>query len=305
MDTMTIGIGYGMAAWWRDGHPENIYRGLDEIALAGFDGVEIFGAPYQTFTNRPAHFRRLLEMHGLTLSSVYSGYTYLDPARQAHEDEEFRRVAAFAAEAGAKWVLLDGGHKPNLRSADDVTDDDVAIVADAATRYAGVAREHGLSLAWHQHWGGVFEWSAPFHRFMARTDPSLVHFCPDTAQLSMGDYDVRQTFERYATRMGYVHFKDLAPNHDWATTARHGGPKAPRDSGGYHVDSKWRMVELGRGQIDFPALLAILQRAGFDGWIVDDMDYSAYSTLESATACRDYLREALGLTGRKHAGGQG
>ncbi|MGH2460534.1 MAG: hypothetical protein ACRDIY_16900, partial [Chloroflexota bacterium] len=65
-----------------------------------------------------------------------------------------------------------------------------------------------------------------------------------------------------------------------------------------------RMVELGRGLIDFPALLAVLQRAGFDGWIVDDMDYSAYSTLDSATACRDYLREALGLTGRKHEGGQ-
>lgn len=301
---MTIGIGYGMAAWWRDGHPENIYRGLDELALAGFDGVEVFGAPLQAFISRPAQFGRLLQMHGLSLSSAYTAYAYLDSARQAQEDEDFRRVAAFVAEAGGKWVLLDGGRKPNLKSVNDVTDDDVSVVADAANRYGQVARELGLSLAWHQHWGGVFEWSAPFHRFMARTDPTLVHFCPDTAQLAMGDYDVLQTFERYATRIGYVHFKDLAPNHDWAIAAKHGGPSEPRDSGAYRVDSRWRFVELGRGLIDFPALLAILQRVGFDGWIVDDMDYSAYSTLESATACRDYLREALGLVGRKGNAGQ-
>jgi len=300
---MTIGVGFGMAPWWRDGHPENIYRGLDEIAAAGFDGVEVFGAPLQQFINRAAYFGQLVARNGLVLSSAYCHFTYLDPARRAAEDEEFRRVANFVAEAGGKWVLLDGGHKPNLHGPDDVHDDDVAVVADAANRYATIAAGLGLKLAWHQHWGGIFEWSAPFHRFMVGTDPGLVHFCPDSAQLAMGDYDVVETFARYADRMGYVHFKDLAPNHNWALAATHGGPAQPSDSGGYHVDSKWRMVELGRGTIDFPALLAILQNAGFDGWIVDDMDYSAYSALECATTCRSYLRDALGLAGRKEEGG--
>ena len=299
---MTIGVGFGMAPWWRDGHPENIYRGLDEIAAAGFDGVEVYGAPVQQFLNRPASFGQLVARNGLTLSSVYTHFAYLDPARQGAEDEEFARLANFAAEAGGKWILLDGGHKPNLHGPDDVTDDDIAIVAETANRYARHAAGLGLKLAWHQHWGGIFEWSAPFHRFMARTEVGLVNFCPDSAQLAMGDYDVVEAFRRYAGRIGYVHFKDLAPNHNWARTAAHGGPSQPRDSGGYHVDSKWRMVELGRGTIDFPALLAILQGAGFDGWIVDDMDYSAYAALECATVCRDYLRDALGLTGRKAEG---
>jgi inosose dehydratase len=180
-----------------------------------------------------------------------------------------------------------------------VSDGDIERVADAAQRYATIGRELGLSLAWHQHWGGIFEWPEPFHRFMAATDPGLVNFCPDSAQLAMGGFDVVETFARYADRIKFVHFKDLAPNHDWALAATHGGPAQPGDSGGYHVDSKWRMVELGRGVIDFPALLAILAGAGYDGWIVDDMDYSAYAALECATVCRDYLRGALGLTGRR------
>lgn len=296
---MTIDVGYGIAAWWRDGHTEDVHRALDELALAGFDGVELFGAGLHAFINRPAQFRRLLDLHGLALTSVYSSFAYLDPARREREDEDFRRNVAFAAEAGSEWALLDGGHKPNLHRAEDVTENDVQVVADAANRYACIAREHGLSLAWHQHWGGVFEWSAPFHRFMALTDPALVHFCPDSAQLAMGDYDVLETFQRYATRIGYVHFKDLEVNHNWEQAAHHGGPGGPSDNGGYHVDSQWRFVELGRGRIDFPALFAILQGVNFDGWIVDDMDYSAYGTLESATLCREYLRDALGLVGRK------
>lgn len=299
---MTIGVGYGMAPWWRDGHPENIYRGLDEIALAGFDGVEIFGVVLQTFIDRPSQFRQLLDLHGLDLTSAYSHFTYLDPSRTALEDEQFRRVAGFAAEMGSKWLLLDGGHKPNLRNADDVTDDDVKIVADAANRYAQVAQDLGLSLAWHQHWGGIFEWPKPFHRFMELTDPQLVHFCPDTAQLMMGDFDVVETFDRYVSRIKYVHFKDIDLNRDWEMTARHGGPKGPSDSGGYKIDSKWRMVELGRGRIDFPRLFRTLQEANFDGWIVDDMDYTGYFTLDSATACRDYLRDALGIAGRSKRG---
>ena len=299
---MTIGVGFGMAPWWRDGHPENVYRGLDEIAAAGFDGVEIFGAPLQQFINRPAYFGQLVKRNDLTLSSVYSHFTYLDPVRQPAEDEEFRRIANFTAEAGGKWLLLDGGHKPDLTGPTEVSDGDIARVADAANRYATIGRELGLSLAWHQHWGGIFEWPEPFHRFMAATDPGLVNFCPDSAQLHMGGFDVVETFARYADRIKFVHFKDLAPNHNWELAAKHGGPAQPGDSGGYHVDSKWRMVELGRGIIDFPTLLAILKGAGFDGWIVDDMDYSAYAALECATVCRDYLRGALGLTGRKAEG---
>ncbi len=101
---MTIGVGYGIAAWWRDGHTEDVYRALDELALAGFDGVELFGPGLRPFIDRPVQFRRLLDLHGLTLTSVYSSFAYLDPSRRGYEDEDFRRNVAFAAEAGSKWA---------------------------------------------------------------------------------------------------------------------------------------------------------------------------------------------------------
>ena len=123
--------------------------------------------------------------------------------------------------------------------------------------------------------------------------------CPDTAQLTMGDFDVPATFRKYAPRIGFVHFKDIDVNRPWQITAAHGGPATWSDTGAYHVDSKWRFVEPGRGRIDFPTLLSVLQGAGYNGWIVVDLDYTAYPTREASTSVLRYLRDGLGLAGRR------
>jgi inosose dehydratase len=54
--------------------------------------------------------------------------------------------------------------------------------------------------------------------------------------------------------------------------------------------------ELGRGSVDFPALLRELQDAGYDGWIVVEQDVlpAMGSPVASATRNREYLR-SIGL----------
>lgn len=292
-------LGYHLAPWINDGHPQNFHRALDEISLTGWDGVEIIGNYLvERYGADPRELRALLALHDLELSSCYFRPTF-DVARRADDEEFTRRVVGTAAGAGGKIILIDGGDiKPegNIES-------DYQRVADVANMVGERSKEAGLQCCWHQHWGTMFECAAPFDRLMALTDPDLVKFCPDSAQLSMGDFDVLATFKKYAPRIGYVHFKDLDQNHDWSVTARNGGPTTWSDTGAYHVDSKWRFVELGRGLIDFPALTAVLRDAGYEGWIVDDFDYSAYQTREASVALLRYLRHSLGLVGRRgHAG---
>jgi hypothetical protein len=48
---------------------------------------------------------------------------------------------------------------------------------------------------------------------------------------------------------------------------------------------------------------SILQEVHYDGWIVDDFDYSAYSAQEGSVVCLRYLRERLDLVGRRGRGG--
>jgi len=293
-----VKLGYHLAPWINDGYPQNFHRALDEISMTGWDGLEIIGNwAADHYGQRPSELRALLAMHDLELASCYVGHTY-ELERREQEATLTRRVIDVTAGAGGKILLIDGGRPKEGRG-----EDDYKRVADFANQIGAWAKEAGLQCCWHQHWGTMFEWAAPFDRLMALTDPDLVKFCPDTAQLAMGDFDVPETIRKYGKRVGYVHFKDIDHNHNWEVTASHGGPKTWSDTGAYHVDSKWRMVELGRGLIDFPRITGILREAGYDGWIVDDFDYSAYATREASITLLRYLRHSLGLVGRRgHAG---
>jgi inosose dehydratase len=296
-----VRLGYHLAPWVRDNHHENFHRALDEISLTGWDGLEFSGTwAADRFGRHPGELRALLAMHDLEMASSYFRPSYLRDRREP-DLELARRVIAMAAEAGCENLLIDGGY-PDPGGA-PVSTDDYQRVAEVANLVGALAREAGMTCSWHQHWGTLFERPEPFDELMERTDPDLVRFCPDTAQLMMGDFDVLATFRRYARRIGFVHFKDIDTNRPWSVAAAHGGPSTWADTGGYHVDSKWRFVELGRGQIDFPALLAVLREAGFDGWIVDDFDYSAYPTREASTVLLRYLRDGLGIVGRRGRAG--
>jgi inosose dehydratase len=297
-----VRLGYHLAPWCRDGHWEHFHRALDEISLTGWDGLEFSGQwVVDTFGRRPGDLRELLALHDLEMASCYFRPTFL-PERRAQDEDLTRRVIAAAIDSGGKIILIDGGaQKP-----EGTTEDDYKRVAEVANFVGQQSRNAGLTCAWHQHWGTMFEWSGPFDRLMALTDPELVKFCPDTAQLMMGDFDVLETFRKYGPRIGYVHFKDLDHNHNWQVTTSHAGPSTWSDTGAYHPDSKWRFVELGRGFIDFPTLLAELRAVDYQGWIVDDFDYSAYPTREASTTLLRYLRNSLGAVGRRgHSGWAG
>ncbi|HHX45371.1 MAG TPA: TIM barrel protein [Chloroflexi bacterium] len=292
-------IGFATQLWLRDNHFENFHRMLDEMSLIGFDGFEMAPAYLiEQYEGRAAELRRLLDMHELELSSYYLGMTYDIPEERERGIAEFKRRCRFVAELGFENVLLDGGRKrPNTTP--QQLDDHIKIVAETANMLGEYARSLGLTLSWHQHWGSIFEVQAPFHRLMELTDPTLVGFCPDVGQLTLGDFDVVETVRRYVDRIRYVHYKDVTCAGRPQGELWPGGPVVPSDDGAYGIDSRWRWVELGRGVVDFPAITEVLLEAGYDGWIVDDFDFTGYPARASAQSCKDYINQALNIWGER------
>ncbi len=292
-------IGFGSQVWLNDNHFENFPRMLDELSLVGMDGFEMcFPFLIEQYENRTGELRRLLAMHDLELANYYTGVAFHDPEQRKQGMEEVKRRCRFSAELGTEYTLLDGGQKQEGISATEL-DDQIKVVAETANELGEYARSCGLTLAWHQHWGSIFEVQAPFHRLMELTDPELVRFCPDVGQLTLGDFDVLETIRRYAERIGFVHFKDVTFAGRPRGELWPGGPLVPSDEGAYDVDSRGRWVELGRGAIDFPAISRVLLAAGFDGWISDDLDFSCYPARTAAQACKEYINEALGIWGER------
>jgi inosose dehydratase len=292
-------IGFGSQLWVKDNHFENFHRMLDEMALIGFDGFEMcYPFLIEWYEHKPKELKTLLHMHGLELASYYTGIRFADREACRAGVEEVKRRCRFVAEIGGPFVLLDGGEKeyqPSFATLDDY----VGHIAETANSLGEYARSLGVSLAWHQHWGSIFDVEPAFHRLMALTDPAVVGFCCDVGQVVLCGFDVLDIVRRYVNRITFMHYKDITFAGRPQGELWPGGITAPVDRGGYGVDSRGRWVELGRGVVPFPEITRILRDAGYDGWIVDDFDYSGYSPVESATACIDYINRGLGIWGER------
>lgn len=291
-------IGLGGQLWLVDNHFENFHRMLDEMALVGLDGFEIcYPFLIEWYENRPEVLKQLLAMHDLEFASYYSGIGFSHADSRKQGVEEFKRRCRFVASVNSQNVLLDGGDK-SWKAEFNSLDDFIKTIAETANGLGEYARSLGLTLSWHQHWGSIFETESAFHRLMELTDPRLVGFCPDVAQLTLSGFDVVATVKRYARRITFVHYKDVTfsgrPQGElWP------GYKVPTDNGPYGVDSRGRMVELGRGVVPFKEITQALLDAGYNGWLMDDFDFSGYAAMLSAKACKDFINLGLGIWGER------
>lgn len=263
-----VKLGYHPATW--GGRLDGLWRGLDCMSRCGWDGFEYCYDDIAEWYDRPDEFRRKLDECGMTLAGLYLSSGYRDAEEVAAHRARVTAGAKFCAEVGCAFVLLDGGAHSE---SGQYSDADFRRVADAANRCGEICRERGLLCSWHQHWGSMFEYRAAFDRLMTMTDPDLVLCTPDTAQLSLGDFDVAETIRRYADRIKYIHFKDL--------------------------DADRRFIELGRGTVDFVGAWQALGAGHYEGWIVVDLDYTSLDPEESCGVNKAYLNETLGIRGRR------
>ena len=73
-------------------------------------------------------------------------------------------------------------------------------------------------------------------------------------------------------------------------------PADGRQREGYTEKGKRIFFELGEGGVDFPAILEILKKKRWNGWLTVELDSSDTTPKESATRSKRYLEEVLKLT---------
>ncbi len=88
--------------------------------------------------------------------------------------------------------------------------------------------------------------------------------------------------------MWHVHFKDHDPSVAEQSRRKKWGAIQSVEHGVF--------CELGRGDVDFPAVIQVLKDIGYDGWIVVEQDVlpGMGTPKESAQRNRDYIR-SIGL----------
>jgi sugar phosphate isomerase/epimerase len=234
----------------RDAMAADFEGTLERLARMGYDEVEFAGY----FGRSPARVRAILDGLGLAAPAAHVPLEALRDDLQATLDT--------AAAAGHKWVVC-----PWIAPAERSSDGYLRL-ADVLNRAGEAGRGMGLRAAYHNH---EFELeplgsadTLPLELLLRRTDPTLVDFELDVFWVSHAGHQPLDWFARHPARFVLVHVKDMDGS------------------------AERRMVDPGRGVIDFPAILDRHEQAGIRHWFVEhDQPVDPFGT---ARAGLDYLR---------------
>lgn len=298
---MTIRVANAPCSWgvleFESKHAAPDYRQvLDEIAASGYSGTEL--GDWGFMPTDPGHLREELDRRNLALLGAFVTIRLADATTYAASLRTAIKTAHLLSDAsrGERPVIVlsdePAADPARTRAAGRVppslalTSDQWTAAARAVEQVAAAVRdEAGLRTVVHPHCATFVETPDEIDALMGRADPALVGLCLDTGHVTFGGGSPRDVLSRYRARTWHVHFKDCEPavanrarqeEWDYPTALRQG-----------------LFCELGRGTVDFPAVLRDLERAGYDSWIVVEQDVlpALGSPLASATRNRQYLRE--------------
>lgn len=272
-------------------------RMLDELAESGYTGTELGDWGYMPVD--PALLRAELRRRGLAMLGAFVPVALKEPG--AHERgveaavRTARLLAAVADEPAPFLVLADnnGAVAERVRMAGRITEEiglnpaEWRAFANGALMVARAVRdETGLRTVFHHHCAGYVETPEEMTRFLELTDDKLIGLVFDTGHYAYGSgsRDVMEGLQRFWTRVWYVHLKDCDPA--VAEQARAGQWDY------FEAIRRGLFCELGRGCVDFPAVIGWLKDRGYDGYALVEQDIlpGMGTPKEFARRNREYLR---------------
>lgn len=263
-------IGYMTNAWGSViGHPAGVTSVKDlfylstgsieeaskEISKSGYEMIEIFDGNLAQYEDKKEELKSLLEDLNLRILGVYTGANFIFDDILEDEFYKMEKAAALAAEFGAKHLVFGGG----AIRAKGIREDDYKKLAEGLDRAAELSKKHGLTGSYHPHLGTIVEAPEQLEKLMPLTKIDL---CPDTGHIEAGGGDSVKTIEKYKDRIQYVHLKDYS-------------------QGGFYP--------LGKGKIDFDAMLKFLMSLGREMDFTVEADGYSGSPVEGAETSYKYL----------------
>lgn len=291
---MTIRIGNAPCSWGVEfaGDPRNPpWRDvLRDCAAAGYEGIEL--GPIGYMPEDPAILFDALEETGLDLIGGVVFRPFHDPAAWDDvRDAAWRTCRALSAHGARHLVLIDSispRRAPTAGRAEAAEQMDRAEWQAFRDRIATIARlgteEFGLTVAIHAHAAGFMDFEPELERLLDEVDDRLLKICFDTGHHSYAGFDPVAFLRRHVARVSYMHFKDIDPRVKADVIAK--------GTGFYDACGQGIFCNLGKGDVDFPAVRQILLDAGYQGWCTVEQDCDPtldVRPVEDARLNRDYL----------------
>ncbi len=296
---MTMRIGNAPCSWGvefaNDPRNPDWQTVLKECAEAGYKGIEL--GPIGFMPEDPPVLAEALAQHDLTLIGGVVFRPFHDPAQWDEVmDASVRTCKALVAHGARHLVLIDSispRRAPTAGRASEAEQMDRAEWTAFRDRIATVARmgteEYGLTVGIHAHAAGFIDFEPELERLLDEVDEGILKICFDTGHHSYAGFDPVAFMKRHIGRISYMHFKDIDP------TVK--ADVIDKRTGFYDACGQGIFCNLGKGDVDFPAVRQVLLDAGFDGWCTVEQDCDPtldVRPMDDARANREYL-ESIGF----------
>jgi inosose dehydratase len=248
-------VGYATISW-----PEGQFEeALRTISGLGFKGVQILGWAREAYQGSRVETLRD-RLHTLKLQPVTLSCSdvVLDPQKPRDETGELRAYATFFQRLGGLYLQVTDGGDPRKKYSAEM----IRQLGARMTAMGKIAQDHGLTLGYHPHFGTIGETREGLARVLAETDAKYVKLIVDIAHLTLGGADPAEVVRAYHGRLIFTHFKDVRP--DVAALARKNRDLV--EAAEYHF------CEVGRGVVNFPAVLDAFRETQFKGWVIVELD---------------------------------
>jgi len=252
-------------SWGVDGSPGwgflmDRERVLAEMVDMGLRATEL--GPDGYLPTDPGELAALMRRHGMRVVGGFVPALLYRPEAVARELDYVSRAARQLASTGSTVLVLGpSSHHAGYDTQVDMSEEEWTAFFANLDRVETIAREEGLRVALHPHWGMAISSARDVDRLL---DGSTIGLCLDTGHLFLGGADPVEIARRAGDRVLHVHLKDLEPAR--ADRVRRGDEPFRQAV----IDGLF--VPLGRGGVDIAGTVAALEAGGYRGWYVLEQD---------------------------------
>jgi inosose dehydratase len=265
---------WGVLEFELEGKAAGFSQVLDEIRETGYLGTEL--GDWGFMPTDPAQLKAELDRRKLSMVGAFVPVMLKD--RQSHTAGADMAVRTARLMAGAGYpdafiVLADNNgviaertqNAGRVTPSMGLTREEWKVFAAGADLVASEVKSRtGLRTVFHHHGAGYVETPDEISTLLDITDPSLLGLVLDMGHYSFGGGDPLDALKKHGKRIWHIHFKDC---HEGIAVRSRAEKWDYFRSVGNGV-----FCELGKGMVDFPAIVAELKKQHYRGWIVVEQD---------------------------------
>lgn len=267
-----VQIAYSAITWGG-----NDQQAITDLAGLGYRGIQLRANTFGPYRTKPSELRALLEQHNLQLAMFSSGNVEIDPAKYQSTIDQHVAHASFVKALGGSAIQLTNSARPKDRQP---TTDELKRLATVMNEIGKQTADLGVQAVYHNHMHQLGETPAEVDVIVQAMQPGAVKLLLDIAHYRQGGGQPEKAVRQYRDILHSLHLKDT----------KSPLPDRPNDPNAY------KFVELGRGNVNVPAVFKALSDINFNGWGIVELDGvpdQGRTALQCAQTNKDYITQTL------------